>query len=377
MPTRQWSRTDLSGRLRAKPVFSFLSLEQERALALAFKTTVAAALCWWIAYLFGLHDGYWGSISAIIVMQSYVGATVTASRDRLIGTFIGAVFGFLFSLWNALPWNFVCALMAAMALSGLLRLKNSARLAGVTVCIVMLVHTTGSHWPIALGRISEVALGVVVALGVSTLVFPDRARLRLKDNLAREYLQLGSLFEATLKGYGGESAVNLAQIRNETLQSIEANNELMEAARNEPSGGTGWLEGLNILSQFGLALFDLIGALELATQGSENDAYSHQLDPALGLLATDVLNSFHYVAHCIDHWRFHTAPKDINLEEDIAKLEARMAEIRHIGLTFSQDEIFRAYAVQLHLKQIARILRASRVQTSAAVGEAQQKVAAN
>ncbi|HWA94363.1 MAG TPA: FUSC family protein [Terracidiphilus sp.] len=373
MAPRQWSRSDLSGKLRAKPLFPFLSWEQERTLALAFKTTLAAALCWWIALLFGLHDGYWGSISAIIVMQSYVGTTVTASRDRLIGTFIGAVFGFLFSLWNALPWNFACALMGAMALSGLLRLKNSARLAGVTVCIVMLVHTNGSHWSIALGRISEVALGVVVALGVSTLVFPDRARLRLKDNLAREYLQLGALFEAIVKGYGGEAASNVAQLREETQKSLETNDELMEASRNEPSGGAGWREGLNTLSQFGWALFDALGALELAIRGGSEDAYSHQLDPALGLLATDIHNGFHYVAHCIDRWQFHTAPKDINLEEDIAKLEARLAAVRHTGITFSQDEILRAYAVQLHLKQIARILRASRIQTSAAIGEVHGK----
>ncbi len=39
---------------------------------------------------------------------------------------------------------------------------------------------------------------------------------------------------------------------------------------------------------------------------------------------------------------------------------------------FSQAEILRAYAVQLHLKQIARLLRASRVETSRAVGEAQK-----
>ncbi len=373
MAPRQWSRTDLSGKLRAKPILAFLSWEQERTLALAFKTTLAAALCWWIALLFGLHDGYWGSISAIIVMQSYVGTTLTASRDRLIGTFIGAGFGFLFSLWNTLPWNFICALMAAMALCGLLRLKNSARLAGVTVCIVMLVHATGSHWAIALGRISEVALGVVVALAVSTLVFPDRARLRLKDNLAREYLQLGALFESTLKGYRGERPESLTAMREEALKSLEANGELLEAARNEPSGGAGWREGLNTLSQFGWSLFDAMGALELAVQGSNNDAYSHQLEPALGLLATDIHNGFHYVAHCIDRWRFHAAPKDINLEDDIAKLEARMAEVRHTGLTFSQDEILRAYAVQLHLKQIARILRASRIQTSTAIGEARDK----
>jgi hypothetical protein len=62
----------------------------------------------------------------------------------------------------------------------------------------------------------------------------------------------------------------------------------------------------------------------------------------------------------------------LNLEEDIAQLEAQMAAVRHTGFQFSQAEILRAYAVQLHLKQIARLLRASRVETSRAIGEAQQ-----
>ncbi len=49
-----------------------------------------------------------------------------------------------------------------------------------------------------------------------------------------------------------------------------------------------------------------------------------------------------------------------------------MDTVRHTGIEFSQAEILRAYAVQLHLKQIARLLRASRVETSRAVGEAQE-----
>ena len=62
-------------------------------------------------------------------------------------------------------------------------------------------------------------------------------------------------------------------------------------------------------------------------------------------------------------------PPKMNLEEDIAKLEARMTAVRPTGIEFSQTEILRAYAVQLHLKQIARLLRTSRVETSQAIGE--------
>lgn len=75
---------------------------------------------------------------------------------------------------------------------------------------------------------------------------------------------------------------------------------------------------------------------------------------------------------CIHRWCFHVAPPGINLENDIAQLETRMAAIRHTGAQFAQAEILRAYAVQLHLKQIARLLRASRVETSSAVGEAKK-----
>jgi len=61
----------------------------------------------------------------------------------------------------------------------------------------------------------------------------------------------------------------------------------------------------------------------------------------------------------------------MSLEGDIEQLEARMDAVRHTGMGFSQAEILRAYAVQLHLKQVARLLRASRVETSRAVGERQ------
>lgn len=369
---KQWSKTDLTVKLNADTGPRFLRWDRNRVLQHAAKTTLAATTCWWVAMLLGLHDGYWGAISAIIVLQSNVGSTVTASRNRLFGTFIGAAFGFLFSLWDTLPWNFVCALMASMLLCGLLGLRSSSRLAGVTVCIVMLVHKTGSLWSIAFDRVVEVVLGIVMALAVSTLVLPDRARLRLRDNLAQEFLMLGALFEATLQGFRGKPAANLPQLREECRKLLSGSTQLLDAARSEPSGGAGWREGLIMLAQFGRSLFDALTALDLAVEGSHEDAYAHQLDPALDKLATDIRNGFQYVAYCIHNWRFHVPPPGIHLEDDITQLEARMAEVRHTGVNFSQAEILRAYAVQLHLKQIARMLRASRVETGEAIGEAQR-----
>jgi uncharacterized membrane protein YccC len=367
---KTWSQQllDLKQRVELTERPGVFSWEQQRLMVHASKTALAAALCWWLALRFGLHDGYWGAISAIIVLQSNMGATVTASRDRLIGTLIGGVFGFSFSLFGVLPWNYILAVLLAVILCGLLGLRSSSRLAGVTITIIMLVQKSGSRWGLALDRVGEVGLGIVVALAVTTLVLPDRARLRLRDGLAQEFLVLGAFFEAIMQGFRGAPAENLVTLRDDALAMLRGNNQLLEAARSEPSGGPGWREGLSTLSQFGRSLFDALVALEFSVQEGVEFAYAEQLEPALGTLMKDICTGFHHVAGRIHEWKFNVEPR-MSLEADITKLEARMNEVRPTGIGFSQAEILRAYAVQLHLKQLARLLRASRVETSRAIGE--------
>jgi uncharacterized membrane protein YccC len=350
----------------------FFNRERRWLLIHAAKTALAAALCWWIARRLGLQDGYWGSISAIIVLQSNVGATVAASRDRMLGTLIGAALGFGFSLFGPPLVSYVVALLVAIVACGLMGLRNSSRLACVTITIVMLVHKEGARWTLALDRVSEVILGIVVALAVTALVLPDRARLRLRDGLAAEFLALGAFFDAIFGGFRGTQSGDLPALRDGVEALLRGNEQLLEAARNEPSS-EGWREGLSLLSEFGRSLFEILLALELSVKDSHEDAYALQLEPALGRLAGDVHIGFQYVADCIRRWRFDAVPKGINLEQDIADLEGRMDEVRHAGREFSQLEILRAYAVQLHLKQIARLLRASRMETSRAVGEGKKK----
>ena len=124
---KTWSQQELAIKLRAGKTImpGILSWERQRLLIHAAKTALAAALCWWLALRFGLHEGYWGSISAIIVLQSNMGATVNASRDRILGTLMGALLGFSFSLFGALPWNYILAVLTAVIACGLLGLRST------------------------------------------------------------------------------------------------------------------------------------------------------------------------------------------------------------------------------------------------------------
>ena len=365
-PRKTWSQETLAVKqhIAGVPDSRFLSPEKQALLVLAIKTAMAAGICYWLAQLVGLQDGYWGSISAIIVLQSNVGSTVTASRDRLIGTLIGAAFGAVFALLGEGLWAYLLAVITAMVTCSLLGLKNSSRLAAVTVTILMLVHRTGSNWTLPMHRVLEVLLGIVVALAISTLVLPSRAKLRLRDGLAQQYLLMGSLFGAILEGFNGNAVENSVRLEKDVEATIAANAQLLDAARNEPSSGPASLEALSMLFQFGREAEDSMTALELAVKESDAKGYTIQLEPELGNLATDIQRGFQYIAQCIHHWRFDEAPEGQSLENNIAALEAKMTAIRPTGLGFPQAEILRAYAVQLHLKQLARLLRSSRIETS-------------
>ena len=141
-------------------------------------TALAVCVCQGIVMALGLKTGYWATITCVVVMQSEVGGTLVASRDRLLGTAIGALAG-----WVAvLAWNgrsgvmdvvvLGAAVYVATAMCNVLDLKSSGRLAGVTVIIVFLLHGAEAAWRAAGSRFLEVSLGVVVALVVTGIFFP-------------------------------------------------------------------------------------------------------------------------------------------------------------------------------------------------------------
>ena len=139
----------------------------------AFKAGLAATLCLLLGHLFGLVHSYWAAISAIVVMGSNSAVTLTSCRDRLIGTAIGAFLGWAtFYAWHGHVLVYGLAVGACIFLCSALEFEKAGRLAAVALTIVVLVQLDAGPAQAAVSRFLEVALGIVVALGVTLLVFP-------------------------------------------------------------------------------------------------------------------------------------------------------------------------------------------------------------
>ncbi|HEX6496431.1 MAG TPA: FUSC family protein [Acidobacteriaceae bacterium] len=141
----------------------------------AFKTSLAAVLCLWLGRLFGLSHSYWAAISAVVVMGSESPVSLAACRDRLIGTAVGAALGWVTShVWHDHYLVYGVAVLVCLLVCGMLEFDKAGRLASVALTIVVLIKTEGGPAQAALARFLEVSLGIVVALAVTLLVFPQR-----------------------------------------------------------------------------------------------------------------------------------------------------------------------------------------------------------
>ena len=133
-------------------------------------TAFAAVISLLLVRLLPLSEGYWAAISAAVVMQSDIRPTITAGRDRLLGTGIGAVIGWLTSLvWHDNLLVFGLAVAVSLMACNALGLKSAGRLVGATICLMVLVPAAGPKWRIPLDRFIEVSVGILTAVAISLL----------------------------------------------------------------------------------------------------------------------------------------------------------------------------------------------------------------
>jgi uncharacterized membrane protein YgaE (UPF0421/DUF939 family) len=139
------------------------------------RTAVAAVASLSVARLFELPEAYWAPITTLVIVQSSLGAALTVSWQRFVGTALGSSVGAIVETYFG-PRVF--ALGVGVLILGLLcaatKVDRSAyRFGGIALAIVLLVPRTGSAWQIALHRFAEVSIGIAVALFL-TLVWPER-----------------------------------------------------------------------------------------------------------------------------------------------------------------------------------------------------------
>jgi uncharacterized membrane protein YccC len=140
----------------------------------AARILVACGISYGGSKLMGLQEGYWALITAVVVTQPALGSTLSAGRDRVIGTVIGALAGLAVLAGgefgvstSALFW------IALIPLAVLTAIKPNLRLCCITLVIAVLVPSTGSPFVRPLQRVLEILIGTLASI-IVTAVFPKQ-----------------------------------------------------------------------------------------------------------------------------------------------------------------------------------------------------------
>lgn len=159
-------------------------------LSLAVRLAVAAVAAYAIARALHLMLPLWAVLTSLIVTQMSVGRSLKATRDYMLGTVGGAVYGGAIAM--LIPHSGEGGLLALLVLTvgpmafiGAINPSLSA--ATVTAVIVLLVPAMNHANPLdsTIDRLFEVTVGGLTGLVVSFLVLPSRAVSQIRINAAQ------------------------------------------------------------------------------------------------------------------------------------------------------------------------------------------------
>jgi len=319
----------------------------------AVKTAIAGLISLYITSVFRLPEGYWAAISALIVMQSNVGATLTASRTRLAGTAVGAIVGGLFvALFGTNMLGFALAVAIAFFVCDSLRLADSQRLATVTVAIIMLIGRTNSAWIIALHRFLEVALGILIALLVSLTLWPNHARRSVRQGLADTLSKLAVLYRVVMRNYRIEELTPIEPLKSDVAAAIQKNSGLLQYALQEAFGPMKERESLALLVHQVERIFRAVETLEFAVRDSSSDTYFLNFQTGLEQLEDGVFTALERLSKSIAAGKLY--PEWPDLPGIIGSIDEHAAQARKSGVTikYALDEILRFYYLLLSSRNL-------------------------
>jgi uncharacterized membrane protein YccC len=327
----------------------------------AVQTTVAACLADAAADLLALPQGFWAVMTAILVTQANVGASLGLAVDRLLGSLLGVLVGggvaLLLADSHALRYAGLAATILVLAFFSAQR--PALRIACVTAAIVILGDPRlGTPVQSAGLRMIEVAIGAIVSILTTIVLFPSRAGRAFADNVAQTLPPMFALLASALRtALGGEYD---AAFVTSTSAKVRANFAAGDAlARQTQLEVAGFLAGRSdpdaVLRTLRRLWHTEIMLLRSVTQPLPEAAVT-LLRPHLEALreAVETLPQ-----QCVDAFRNSVAP-DLNkvdlalsgLQEVVAAMRTR-GELRALSI----DEIMRLMTFDFALGQLRSNLK--------------------
>jgi uncharacterized membrane protein YccC len=225
------------------------SLAMRHALRVGLVAAVAVAL----VRALGLQRGYWVTVTAIIILQPYAGATLIKGLQRVIGTVAGALLtvGFFALLPDRRALLVLIFVLVAVSVS-FLRLNYLIYSVFLTPTFVLLAELSAGDWHLAELRVIDTLLGGALGLAGSWLLWPSPERGRFPDLAAAALRAARNRLSLVAQLWSREdeaASVALAEARRAAaLASANAEASLDRLLAESPRRASAWEPATTLLT---------------------------------------------------------------------------------------------------------------------------------
>jgi len=200
-------------------------------LRLAIKMAIGGTGAWWIASELGAKRPIFAALVPLVAMSGDPFAAVSVSLGRILGVFAGVGIGLaLTHVAIGVTWRVAIALLIATLVGIVLKVGERPNLEVPIAALFLIGFASANVSQLGVQRIWETAIGAVVAVVVSAVLWPPDPIRELERRLHRLRQQLAADLAAIADNLATGSGVTAEQLDDLREHSLDAVRDVFELA---------------------------------------------------------------------------------------------------------------------------------------------------
>ncbi|NGM89116.1 FUSC family protein [Parapusillimonas sp. SGNA-6] len=219
----------------SRPILKHLRARlQQEEVRIPIQTACAVLMAYLATSVIEPEDISWGVFSALFVVQSSIGGTISAALGRIAGAILGAVIAVaLITFFGDDDWGPLIALLLGVALMSFLTAKWPLLAYGLVTVTIIAVAPDFRVVEGALRKVLAIAIGSGCGMLAAFAVFPVLARHTEQEFLASALRSCGAYTLECTKCLVGDKTAKDRKAQDAIQRSIERARLMAQEARIE------------------------------------------------------------------------------------------------------------------------------------------------
>ena len=286
----------------------------------SLRLSIAMVLAYLLGFLLDIQNTYWILLTIIVIMRPSYGLTKERSKDRIIGTLIGAVVavGIVLITQNVVVYS-ILALVSLIFAFALIQQNYKSAAALITISIVFVYSLINPDaFEVIQYRVLDTIIGATIAVVANYTIFPSWEANNLKQVLLNALEMNKKYLLATQELYQDPSANKLSYnlARKDAFLAISNLNAAFQRLTQDPKSKQNEFQLIYEMVTLNQTMISAIASIG-------NFIITHQTTPAsveFNLLIHKIANTLQTACDSLDHTQFKKKLTEETAEDAQEKL---------------------------------------------------------